>query len=366
MLFSTRDIDILKLLRWCKLIRCNDLSQVFSDDDISNLLTLSLIKTHRKSGSFVLTASGNQLLDDAVSDLPPSTPPAYRATDTARRLRLSEIMLTTYASNIDVFAPNTAGLVPNETLFLPSIARGRGTNPWGSTRVAAIAHLGDLLCAFHYVCPEIGQLALNDELAAFHSNTTNLPDIQRAFAFFGSSYSEILAELEAEEPEPDTKLSSYREAYELLTLPVFLVPCNSTGTIQLRILSVPNYRQKLTQAALKAQYEPPPKTFPLCDAFFHGAPFLMAADMELRRIDAAVDAARAQGFSQISLAALPTQCEEVLYQRYRDTGKARVFALTDAALKLVLGTPLPPYPPPHKPYFTKEGAVIHVPLIKAR
>lgn len=366
MLFSARDIDILKLLRWCRFIRADAHTQTFSEIEISNLQALSLIKLHRSSGAYLLTAKGNRLLDEAIPGLPTATPPAYKAADTIRRLHLSEILLTAYYSGLDPFVQNINVLIDNMTFYLPAISRGRGTNPWGSTRVAAIAHLGDLLCAIHYVCPEIGRLALNDELAAFHNNTAMLPDCQRAMIFSGTTYDDILSELETGESEPDAKLLSYGDAYRLLMLPVFLVPCNATGTIQLRIMSVPDYRRKLTQAALKSQYEPPPPSFPLCDAFFHGVPFLMAADMELRRIDAAIDAARAQGFSQISLAALPAQCEEVLYQRYRDTGKARVFALTEAALKQVLGTPLPPYDPPHKPYFTKEGAVIHVPLIKAR
>ena len=366
MLFSARDLDILKLLRWCRLIRADALCQLVSELEIANLPTLSMVKLYRSSGAYLLTAKGNRLLDEAIPGLPAATPPAYKAADTIRRLHLSEIMLTAYSSGVDPFALHTNSLLENLTFFLPAISRGRGTNPWGSTRVAAIAHLGDLLCSIHYVCPEIGRLALNDELAAFHNNTALLPDFQRAMIFSGTTYNVILSELEAGENEPDAKLLSYGEAYRLLRLPVFLVPCNSTGAIQLRILSVPDYRQKLTQAALKSQYEPPPTSFPLCDAFFHDAPFLLAADMELRRIDAAIDAARAQGFSQISLAALPAQCEEVLYHRYRDTGNARVFALTDTALKQVLGSPLPPYAPPHKPYFTKEGAVIHVPLIKAR
>jgi len=83
--------------------------------------------------------------------------------------------------------------------------------------------------------------------------------------------------------------------------------------------------------------------------------------MDLRRIDSAVDEARVQGYDQISLAALPAQCNEVLYSRYRDTGKARVFALTDAALRHVLGEVKVPHP---KTYYTQEGDVVHVPLIK--
>lgn len=365
MLFSKRDFDILRIIRWCRYTHADDLCSVFSSQEIANLEALTFLKLHLTSSSYILTAQGNRFLDEVIPELPSASRPAYRTADTIRKLHLSQIMLTAYCAGIDVFAPDTAALHKDLSLFLPAISRGRGTNPWGSTRVAAIAHLGDLLCAFHYVCPEIGRLALNDELAAFHNNTAMLPGLQRAIVFSGTTYKEILLELETEETKSDVRLSSYAEAYRLLKLPIFLVPCDATGATQLRLMSVPDYRHKLTRAALKGQYNPPPETFPLCDAFFHGTPFLMAADMELRRIDEAVKAACAQGFPQISIAALLSQCEEVLYHRYRDTGKARVFALTEAALTSVLGFPLPPYSPPHEPYFTNEGDVVHVPLIKA-
>ena len=361
MLFSARDIDILKLLRWCRLIRSEDLVSTFSEPEVFNLKTCSLIKLHHASASFVLTTKGNRLLNEVASDLPPATPPAYKEADTIRRLHLSQIMLAAYSAGLDVFALHPDTLGNNRSLFLPALSRGRGTNPWGSTRVAAITHIGDYLCAVHYVRLGIGKLSLNDELAAFHNNTAQLSSLQRCLIFSGAGYTDILSELESEETISDTKLSSYGDAYRLLTLPVFLVPCDRTGITQLQILSVPDHRRKLTQAALKSQYAPPPKSFPLCDAFFQHTPFLMAVDMDLRRIDAAIEAAHTQGYDQISLAALPAQCNEVLYSRYRDTGKARVFALTDAALRYVLGET---HAPLHAPYYTNEGDVVHVPLIK--
>ena len=104
MLFSARDLDILKLLRWCRFIRGDALTQTFSEIEISNLQALSLIKLHRASGAYLLTAKGNRFLDEAIPELPAATPPAYKAADTIRRLHLSEIMLTAYSSGLDPFA----------------------------------------------------------------------------------------------------------------------------------------------------------------------------------------------------------------------------------------------------------------------
>ena len=100
------------------------------------------------------------------------------------------------------------------------------------------------------------------------------------------------------------------------------------------------------------------------DALYQGVPFVMAADMDLRRIDAAVEAARSDSSSQIALAALPEQAETVLNRRYRETGQARVFTITDAALRELLGSTAP-YTPPDLPFYTSEGSVLDVPPLKA-
>ena len=148
-------------------------------------------------------------------------------------------------------------------------------------------------------------------------------------------------------------------------LPVFLLSCDDTGAMQLRLMSVPNYRQRLTQAALKAQYRPPPEDLPSLDALFQGMPFVMAADMDLRRIDTALKTAYERGYSQIAVAALEGQAETVLFARYRDTGRARVFILTKAALTEVLGEPLQLHAPSRKQFLTEKGEVVDAPLIQA-
>ena len=249
-------------------------------------------------------------------------------------------------------------------MFLPMIARTRGFNPWGSTRVAALVHTGDLMCAVHWVSPGIGCVALTDELTAFQNHTAAIPAKQRAMIFAASSYEEILSELDTVQEKQNTRLQTYREVYDCLKLPLFLLPCNGTGCLQLRIMGAPNYRELLAKIILKTHYVPPPANRAMYDALYQGVPFVMAADMNLRRIDAAVETARSDGLSQIALAALPEQVETVLNRRYRETGKARVFTITDAALRELLGSTAP-YAPPDLPFYTSEGSVLDVPPLKA-
>ena len=364
MMLSCRDLDILRLLRWCRMIRSKELYETFSKDEVTNLSAAQMIRFSAAAKAWLLTPCGNRALDFAGFVLPPATAPTYREQDITRRLRLAQIVTTAYAAGVNIFLTKESELQFTPSLFLPFLRRNRGANPWGSTRVAALLHTGDLMCAIHWVNPGIGCVALTDELTAFQNHTASIPAKQRVIIFAASSYEEILSELDTVQEKQNTRLQSYREVYDCLKLPLFLLPCNGTGCLQLRILGIPNYRELLAKIILKSHYVPPPTNRAMYDALYQGVPFIMMADMDLRRVDAAVDAARSDGISQIALAALPEQVEAVLNRRYRETGKARVFTITDAALRELLGSTAP-YTSPDLPFYTSEGGVLDVPPLKA-
>ena len=365
MIFSHRDVDILKLLCWCQFIQPRDLRGIASDAERKNLMGLGLIRRHEKSGALLLTSKGQLLLEHLLDGAVPQTTRAYHPPLIERRVRVSRLVVTAYHGEVNPFTFGPEELDSPAALFLPSIARSRGSNPWGSTRVAALARLGDSLYAMHYVCPGIGKLALMDELAAFSNQTARFQDVGRAFLFAGDSYKSVLSELDRPMERKDTKLLTYGGAYRCLQLPVHLLSCDGTGAVQLQIMAAPDYRRKLTQAALKGQYRPPPDDAPEWDAMFQGVPFLMAADMDLRRINAAIRTARSRGFPQIAMAALEGQAEQVLFPRCRDKNLARVFVLTAEAVSTVTGRKPAPYVPPRTQFTTSKGDVADAPLIQA-
>ena len=362
-IFSQADFDLLRLLRWGRHVLPETIDGVFREQDIQNLIALGLMKLHRRSGSFVLTARGNQLINEALPRVAPDTPPSYRPVETLRRIRLSKLAATAYRAHVHIFTTGPEDLSSSPSLFLPAIARGKGHNPWGNTRIAALTHLGELLCAMHYVCPGIGKLSLTDELTAFNNHAARLKGLRRAFIFAGESYADILAELLDGGAAPNNKLIRYGDAYHSLRLPVHLLSCDDTGAMQLQIMAAPDYRTRLTQAALKDYYQPPPKDAPAWDAVYKGTPFVLAADMDLRRIDAAIQTAKERGYGQVAMAALKGQGKAVLLSRYR--GLAQFYVLSEEAVARLLGRPAALYAPPNTQFLTEKGAVVDAPLIKA-
>lgn len=61
MVFCVREIEALRLLGWCQYIRPAQLLRVVSETELSNLLTMKLIKYHTKSKALILTAEGRLL-----------------------------------------------------------------------------------------------------------------------------------------------------------------------------------------------------------------------------------------------------------------------------------------------------------------
>lgn len=360
-MFSQGDIDTLRLICWCQFVRPEVLKSLFTSVEQDNLQSMGLIQYHEKSGAFTLTRKGRSFLQKIITL--PNLTKSYHKDAVERRLRLTNLALTAYRGAVNIFATAPEDLSDSPTLFLSAITRGRGSNPWGSTRVAAIAHLGDLFCAVHYVCPGIGKLALTDELAAFSNQTARFPGAKRAFIFAGESYRDILTELEAD-IQTDTKLISYGGAYQCLQLPVHLLSCDDTGAVQFQIMAKPDYRTRLAWAALKEEYQPPPLDVPVWDAIYQGQPLVIAADMDLRRLDAAIRAAHERGLDRIAVAALEKQAKTVLIPRYQETGQARVFALTKEAITEVTGRMPVPYTPPRTQFLTEKGDVVDAPPIR--
>ncbi len=362
-MFSVFDIDLLRLLRWCQYISLNDLTVHALEKAVPNLVAMGFVKLHDSNNTLSITKKGHDLLATIFeeTDLPIAYQ-TYRKDAIDRRLHLARLMLLAYRANLSVFHTKIDQLGQAPSFLLPATMRGRGHNPWGNTRIAALLSLPDQLSAVHYVCHGIGKMLLPDELAALSNNTSLLEEKPKTLIFAGESYEDILAELHRETEENNQRLISYPEAYRRSPLPVNLLTCDDVGVTQLRIMAKQNYRNKLTQISLKGHYKPPPQGSDY-DALFHDAPFLLGIDMNLRHMDTLCQKQRALGEKPPVIAALEPQVSQVLASRYASTGMARIFHIAEDTLNEFFGAP--PFNPRDQVFITSKGGVIHAPIIEA-
>lgn len=362
MIFSVRDMELMKLLYWCGNILPSSLSEIFDEETVGNLLAAGLIHTHKNSGSYSLTKKGALCLLD--TGYPDRAPLSYRKNLIERRLRISDIVLTGYQARLNLFIDIENQTAKQPTLFLPSLSRGKERNIWGSSRVAALLRLGDCCCGAYSVYPGVGRLNLEDEEKTLSACAARSQSKRTAFIFTGDTYRSILTELERADSSNDGRLISYREAWQKALPPVHLLPHGDTGALQLRIMAQPDYRRRLAQAGLGQGYASPPPELPHCDGMLRGLPFVIAVDMELRRLDTALEEARQAGFPELAAVALREQVRGVLRERYRD--RIKLFTITKETLTAAFGDELPLYRPGHEAFLTEKGDVIDVPPIQVR
>lgn len=108
-LFSVRDIDVLRLLCWCQNIKPNSLNGVSTKEERENLMTMGFIKTHERSGTLLLTNKGRAFVELLLNGVIPGLRISYHDAAIERRLRLSELVLTAYYAGVDVFTTSVGG-----------------------------------------------------------------------------------------------------------------------------------------------------------------------------------------------------------------------------------------------------------------
>ncbi len=364
MLLDKRDVDFLRLLCWCQFLRPSDARKIIPKEELRYLCERGLATFHEKSGAYVPTRGCRNLVAGLTVPPTPIQTRNYHEEAIVRRLRTSSIFMTAYRAGVNVFTTTAEELAGSSALFLTAFARNHKSNPWGSSRVVAMAHLGDLLCATFYVCSGIGKITLTDELTAISNQAGHFKGVRQAMIFAGESYSDILTELEAQRTEKDSKLVFFGQAYRQVQQPIHLITCDDAGAMQLKIMATPDYRTQLTKAILGTAYSGPPEEVAQWDGFYRGLPFIVAADMDLRRINSALEAAHAQGYEKIAMACLKGQQKRLLSARYDKTGKADVYQITPEALSAVLGAEAELYAPAPTQFLTEKGDVVHAPLIK--
>ena len=90
MLFSVRDIDVLRLLCWCQNIDPGDLNSISTTTERENLIALGFIKEHEKSNTLTISESGKALLRVIFEGNIQNLTFSYHESVIVRRIRLSK------------------------------------------------------------------------------------------------------------------------------------------------------------------------------------------------------------------------------------------------------------------------------------
>ena len=357
MYFSEQEVELLRLVGWCKNLGANSglrfQSEVLSTERIARLQVLGLVSGDKLGRSVRLTPLGYRFLASIGIDLPQDSRSRSEPSVICRRLMNADALLTFYRAGAHVYTDGVAALSEPYT-YLPAFSMRRGSNNLlNSTVFLGVYRDADTTYIVFNVTDGRGVIYLNNELKGFLALCEQSQTAKHAVIFMGNGTVGI-ARVTLHENAEANKVKgavSFAKAYTEITWHVHFIPCNDSGAWVLRLMQLPNYREAIAKAALGSSYRAPYPDAPDTDAIHYAAPHMpavIAIDMDVKRIDRAVESARAKGFAGIALYVLAEQ-QAFAVERYGRKG-CEVFVLpVDSLQERLAGNPSL-YEPPLEPY----------------
>jgi len=302
------------IYRWLPFGSLNDYGFDGLTEDVGALVNAGLLSVARSGKFCKLTARGYSFLRQrgcpcmTKARRPYDNDPALR-----RRLAATAVMLTALRAGIDPLRDQVDAL-RNQPVFLPAfvLRTGQG-NLMNAASCIGFGHWGDTAYMLQYAGPDSRGMYLTNELNHFH-NLSSVFDARRrapmAMIFAGPDYKQIYDRLQKPLPADGYKGKGYvdfADVYKQADIPISLLSCNETGARQLAVMMIPDYKTKIARASFGESWQPVDPGIPEVDGAVNGNPLVIAVDMDLRRVERVIDAARRQGRRETMVAALQEQ-----------------------------------------------------------
>lgn len=353
MKFDQAEIEVLALCAWCKNMPLS-VSRNIPAEILDVLLFFKLIRPSRNGVGYRCTPNGYDLLHRA--EIGYSQDKSYRSSGEVlmRRLHTAEITSFFWRYGADVFCDSPpAEMLSN--IFLPSFALRRQphANILGGSRLTGFYYAKDTTFIPYYVPKENNGIYPEVEQRTFRSETL-LNGRSPHIIYTGEGDLQEIITTVSYKKERSKKSTTvyYKDAMDKFNCPVALVPLNSDGIRQLRILSVPDYRQRLVKNILAKDYLPP--LTPQSDGRNKTTNFIIGIDCNIKRFENAIKTKK-----QTYIFVLPFQVDAVLKITEGTNAECFVLDLQQTEEFLGISNDLPEIN--YKPFQTGKGEYIHVP-----
>lgn len=204
------------------------------------------------------TKAGYDLLKRAGYNYPQDAKARSNGKTLDRRVQMAEILLFFHLLHADVFMEQP--YCNSESLaFLPAFAlrRQEKSNLLNSTRLTGFFYTHEATYIPYYVTTNNTGIYPHSEEMIFTSNY--LCGNKRGIAIYiGQKHLDLLlSAAKSFDKAGGSKAVSYWDAMQRFSCPVCFIPLSEEGLRQLRIMTVPGYREKLCRYLLGSQYHLP-------------------------------------------------------------------------------------------------------------
>ena len=273
-----------------------------------------------------------------------------------RRYQLAEIMAFFWRYGIDVFAEAPPAEKETNT-FLPAFAlrRAHNANFFGNAKLTGFYYTQDFVFIPYYISKDSGGIYPEIEQRHFRADML-LQGRTPHILYTGEGNLKKLIETISYKKERSNKVTTtyYKDAMGLFHCPVAIVPMDEDGMRQLRILSVPDYRQRLMKNLLGDNYLPP--TSPMFDGRTKSENFIIGFDCNILRFENALRSKK-----PTNIFVLPSQHKYAQERVEGTNAKCFVIKFEDAEKYFGLPNELPSID--RTPFQTGKGSYVDVPLL---
>lgn len=369
-MLDRRDMELLCLAgryRWLP-YGCFDTFGLTGLNEAAELLAKTgLITVSRSKQYFRMSPRGYELLEAQGYTYDPGAKRAFSGSSALRRrLEVAGIMLTCLRAGIDVSRDDVYGL-KNQPVFFPAFEmRTGGTNMMNAANCAGFGHWGDKAYILQYVSEENAGMVLTNELSHLHGmasifdRSLNTPS---AMIFAGENYRQIYAQLQNTKPSKRHNKKAFFDfwdVYRKADIPIHLLSCDEMGAVQLALMRQPDYNAKIARAAIGELWTPADELFPEADGCVDGNPLVIAADMDIRRVERVWKAARLRGCAEIMVAAFPQQIEEVLCKVIPMDGTVTLLSMEKSVPEAAFGKDFTLHTVSRSPAAGRKGGAVYV------
>lgn len=258
MIMTYAEIEVLRLSAWCKDLPAGS-AEIFPQETVELLCAMGLLRPSRCGLSYRTTPKGYEVLQKGGFEYVPDKQYRGYGSVLTRRLETAEITGFFWRYGADVFR-STPDTEKTGLTFLPSFAlrRKNYANVLGGTRLTGFLYTEKIAFIPYSITAESEGVYANVERRTFCAESLLCGRNPVVLYTGAGELGQLIETITAKRyKKGKSTTDTYLTAMEKFGCPAAIMPMNETGMRQLRILSVPDYQEKLLRQILGKDYLPP-------------------------------------------------------------------------------------------------------------
>ena len=295
MVFDRRGFEVLRLCGFCRYlptVACRKYdSPFFLVAEFRLLQERNLIKKVSDNSSYKLTYAGREVLEEMGYTYPKDARLDLKRPSYHRKLRNSMWNVVLFLAGIDIYADSVRTLAGKEVGYISSMVLRTDDNmkALAGTRFLGILKMQDIVYVPYFLSNAEEWIIPGYEREIYTNEINQLRSVREIqIILFGNSVEELWEVISPERQSEKLPhgMRCFDRALEELGSEYLLVPQTQSGVLQMSVLKIRSYRQRLA-AAIGCI----PKTrddMNECDGTINGVPYIIGIDMNIKRIIRAI------------------------------------------------------------------------------